>query len=224
MKRLELPVDRIGDLYAIGVPMVRIALDIGTVRGRVKRIVRRECLARDPTRYGEGVCYLAAPGETFAETSVAGYWVSDAGRVVSMLGNPGIELKPEVDKDGYHRVKLYSEGYATHWHVHRLVLTTFRGPAGQGQLSAHNNGVRADNRLGNLRWATQAQNVADKMLHGTHQAGSKHGRAKADELSIARVKKLLRSGKTLADTAAETAVSFNTVADVSRGRTWRHVA
>ena len=64
MKRLDLPVEEIRSLYAIGVPVHRIALYLGTNQTRVKRIVRREGLERDPSRYAEGVAQLAFNGET----------------------------------------------------------------------------------------------------------------------------------------------------------------
>jgi hypothetical protein len=224
MKRLDLPVERISALYAIGVPVTRIAADIGTVRHRVKRVVRREGIKRIPDRYGEGVRYLTEHGETFVETAAPGYWVSDMGRVLSMRDKPGTFLKPEIDDDGYCRVNLTTGEVVRHYMVHRLVLFAFAGSPKDDQLAAHNNGVRDDNRADNLRWATQVENVADKLLHGTEQVGSKHGSATTDEVAIARVKAAFRSGSTIRQAALAGGVTFHIAADVKRGRTWRHVA
>lgn len=223
MRKLNLPVDRIATLYVIGVPVERIAREIGTSRERVKGVVRREALKRDPSRYAEGVRYMAPRGVEFRPTAVDGYWVSDYGHVLAMKEKPGTVLKGIPDRDGYLRVKLWEGNLAKHALVHRLVAEAFHGKPGPDQSVAHNNGKRDDNRASNLRWATQVENVSDKKLHGTEQKGSKHGNASTDEEAIASVKRMLRRGETLSETAAATGVSFHVVADVSRGRTWRHV-
>jgi len=208
----------------MGVPVERIAREVGARPDQVKRIVRREALQRDPSRYAEGVAFLAFPGETFRPSPVSGYWVSDHGRVIAMMSKPGTVLKQQSDEDGYLRVQLYQEGGKPfHMAVHRMVALAFIGAPSPGEAVAHNNGRRTDNRAPNLRWATQAENVSDKALHGTEQLGSKHGNSKADEAEIAEVKRLLRNGRTIAEAAAETGVSFHIAADVSCGRTWRHV-
>lgn len=222
--RLKIQSETVRSLYEIGVPVERIASEIGAKRDQVKRVVRRDGLLRDRSRYSQGVAHMALAGEEFRESCVPGYWVSDQGRVIAMMSKPGTVLKQQADEDGYLRVHLYQEGRSPiHMQVHRMVALAFIGAPSPGEAVAHNNGRRTDNRVTNLRWATQAENVADKALHGTEQIGSRHGNSKASEAEIAEVKRLLRSGLTLAEVASATGVSFHIVADVSSGRTWRHV-
>jgi HNH endonuclease/NUMOD4 motif len=58
-------------------------------------------------------------------------------------------------------------------YIHSLVLEAFVGPRPPGHQAAHGNGDRRDNRVGNLRWATRAENEADKANHGTRLTGAR---------------------------------------------------
>ena len=223
MRKLDLPVGRIGLLYAIGVPVERIALEIGARRDQVKRIVRREGLKRDPSRYAEGVRYMAPRGVEFRPTTVNGYWVSDYGHVMAMKEKPGTLLKGQLDRDGYLRVNLWDGEISQHALVHRMVAEAFHGAPGPDQAVAHNNGRRDDNRASNLRWATQSENVADKKLHGTELLGSRHPNAKTDEAAVSKVKQAFRTGATIKEAASIGGVTFYIAADVKAGKTWRHV-
>jgi hypothetical protein len=90
-----------------------------------------------------------------------GVLVSDHGRMWSQSGGllkishadyPSLTL---VDVEGRRKVVK----------VHRIVLSTFIGPAPAGAEGAHCNGIRTDNRLENLRWTSRAGNRADRSLH-----------------------------------------------------------
>lgn len=50
--------------------------------------------------------------------------------------------------------------------AHVLVLNSFVGPAPANHLCRHRNGKPADNRLSNLAWGTQLENMADAIAHG----------------------------------------------------------
>lgn len=105
---------------------------------------------------------------------VAGYLVSDAGRVRSLdraietVRGPrrlrGRTLRPYADGHGYLAVTLSGRIVR----VHALVLTAFVGPRPPGAQTCHDNGVRADNRLRNLAWCTPVENAADQRRHGTN--------------------------------------------------------
>ena len=52
--------------------------------------------------------------------------------------------------------------------LHRVILETFVGPAPEGAVARHLNDVRTDNRLENLAWGTQQENVDDMLRNSGH--------------------------------------------------------
>lgn len=113
-----------------------------------------------------------------------GYRVSTTGRVQSKRHRNGLpardwrDLSFVPDGMGYPQVRL-SNGDGPKWHfVSRLVLAAFVGPCPtESHVARHFlNPDPWDNRAENLRWGTQAENCADKVLHGTDQRGERHWR------------------------------------------------
>jgi hypothetical protein len=67
--------------------------------------------------------------------------------------------------------------------VHRLVCEAFNGaPAREGLQAAHFDGNVLHNVPSNLRWATSAENAADKERHGRVPRGDQSGPRKHPEL------------------------------------------
>lgn len=101
------------------------------------------------------------------------YEVSDHGRVRSLdrvvIDKQGTRrrkfkgrmLKPQRVYTGYDVVGLSKDGKPRDWYIHRLVLMAFCGPPAPGAEGCHNNDIRSDNRLENLRWDTHLNNVRD---------------------------------------------------------------
>lgn len=67
-------------------------------------------------------------------------------------------------------------------------MTSFVGPRPEGFDICHNNGVRTDARLENLRYDTRKNNHKDKMIHGTALYGEKVASAKFKEDMIEKIK------------------------------------
>lgn len=115
--------------------------------------------------------------EEWRATRVAGYEVSNIGRVRSLdrtivMSNgrtrnvKGRILKPGKVKSGHVLVVLGKS--ASSRFIHRLVLEAFVGVRPDGMVCCHNNGDPADNRLENLRWDTWSSNSRDAVAHGVH--------------------------------------------------------
>lgn len=122
------------------------------------------------------------------------YEVSDHGgvrsldRVVAMKNGRRKTLRGQARKlqrlpNGYLTVRLGKGGESVQFYVHRLVLLTFVGDCPRGMETCHNNGVRDDNRLENLRWDTKSANVADTISHGMHNHDSKTHCVRGHEFS-----------------------------------------
>lgn len=153
-----------------------------------------------------------------------GYEASDHGRIRTLRkGNPRLRI-PEIDKDGYYRMSIQRDGRYVHVVLHRLICEVFKGAAPEGKpVCCHEDNDKTNNRPGNLRWDTQAGNIADKVRHGTHQIGSKHGSASCTEKDVAVVIDALRNGATLGVAAKAAGVSFSVAASVSSNKAWKHV-
>lgn len=105
------------------------------------------------------------------------YEASDAGRVRSLdhatIASNGVTrnykgkvLTQTAFKTGHLQVKLTKEGgQATRW-VHQLVMEAFVGPRAPGQVVRHLNDVPDDNRLENLTYGTQSDNMWDLARNG----------------------------------------------------------
>ena len=77
-------------------------------------------------------------------------------------GVQGRVLSVFLSQEGYPCAHLWKSGKRTLRKVHTLVLTAFVGPRPDGMEACHENDVKADNRLENLRWDTKRANAADK--------------------------------------------------------------
>jgi hypothetical protein len=165
-------------------------------------------------------------GEVWAPVpGFPGYEVSNAGAVRSRQRSKAWKpLKGEIDKDGYIRVTLYRNRRQTKIHLHRLVAIVFvPGRTAERDFACHRNGKNTENHAGNLKWATQAENIADKFAHGTHQIGSKHPRAKIIEDDARAIKGALRQGFTAREVANLFGTTIHIVHDIAQGKSWRHV-
>ena len=92
-----------------------------------------------------------------------GYQVSNLGRVKSLGNNKARKekiLKPFINKDCYHQVKLCKNGKAKTFMVHRLVYEAFCGEIPSGYEVNHINEDKTDNRLCNLNLMTRKDNMA----------------------------------------------------------------
>ena len=112
------------------------------------------------------------------------YEVSSFGKVRKILRGENGEVvgrklrKLTPRKDGYVAAGLRA-GRRTHrFLVHRLVLGAFAGPCKEGFVCCHNNGVRDDNRIENLRWGTYQSNAEDRYKHAKEKGEMPQQRAK----------------------------------------------
>jgi hypothetical protein len=164
---------------------------------------------------------------------VGKYEVSDRGRVKS-LGRvvvrkdgrtktiPERVLAPVRHNRGYSQTTLSMGGKARTYLVHVLVAGAFLGPKPVGLECCHNNGDRANNTLGNLRYGSPKENCEDRRLHGTHPIGEGHKNAK---LTSADIKKIRVLSKTMsqAKVAGMYGIAQTTVSKITRRVAWPHI-
>ena len=154
------------------------------------------------------------------------YEISDLGRVRrrtyvgrNTVAGAILKLFRSASGRGYPTITLCKPGTKRKVGVHVLVCTAFHGPAPSPfHEVAHGNGDKTDCRKDNLRWATKAENSADKLLHGSDNRGQKHGASKlsdADAEFIRRQPRHRGPGRAL---AARFGVSESLICMIRTGR------
>jgi hypothetical protein len=159
----------------------------------------------------------------------SGYQVSTFGRVRSCRQKCTGKLM-----DTYHILPMHkrqSTGYllvtlcdsvrgirSKQFKVHRLVLLTFIGPDVSKPYCLHNNGIKDDNRLVNLRWGTPKDNWEDSKRQGVIKYGRQAKASKYTEAQLENVRYLRREqGLGLRQIAAVTGISRTHVKRILSG-------
>lgn len=105
-------------------------------------------------------------------------WTSwSKGRCKSWIGNDWKPLRQIIHgRDGYCMVVLYRDHKQFNKKVHTLVLEAFVGPRPEGMQACHYpDHDKTNNRLDNLRWDTQSNNLRDRDRE-IHDSGKKRCR------------------------------------------------
>lgn len=113
-------------------------------------------------------------------------------------------------------VRRYRRSY-----IHTLVLECFVGPRTGKQVARHLNGDPLDNRLSNLAWGEQSENMRDRSKHAASGGFDKlntNAKLVADQVRDIREKHA--NGATLHQLARKYGVSAATVRDAVYRRTW----
>lgn len=160
------------------------------------------------------------------------YSVSDLGRVRSearmvrhSTGGGFKRINARVmrvmnDGNGYPKVSLCRAGTVRNARPHQLVARAFLGECPDGMEVAHNDGVRSNVALTNLRYDTRLGNHADRRRHGTLGQGSSNGCAKLTEAEALEVR---NSPALLRELSDRFGISQTTASRIRLGRNWKHL-
>lgn len=154
------------------------------------------------------------------------YVVSEDGfvrRIRTARGSSaGRVLRGEVMRIGYRQFSLFhGDGKRHHRLAHRLVCEAWHGPPPTAQhQAAHGDGDRLNNHFTNLRWATPTENQADKVAHGTHNRGERHGMAKLAPAQVVAIRADRRPQYVI---AAAFGIGAATVSQIKGRQRWAHI-
>ena len=131
-------------------------------------------------------------------------------------------LKFCVDPNGYNRVKLYKDEQKKTLKVHRLVANAFhQNPENKPHVN-HINAIRHDNRVENLEWATNSENIrhAFKIGLAKPKPGSENPSAKLSWMQVDVIREALSAGHKGIAIARYFKMRNCTISDIRLNKAW----
>lgn len=150
------------------------------------------------------------------------YEVSNIGDVRSLKFNKITILKPNLTNKGYLHISLSDNKIKKTVTVHRLVAEIFIPNPENKKCVNHINGIKTDNRVENLEWCTQKENVKHSFDLGLSlgKKGELHSCSKLTEKDVLNVRiSKLKQNKL----AEKYLVSQNLISKIKTRKLWKHI-
>jgi hypothetical protein len=99
------------------------------------------------------------------------YTISIDGKVTNTETNTA--KKAWLGKNGYYHVDLYNKGYNKKVAIHRLLAMHFIPNPDNKRTVNHKDGIKTNNDISNLEWATDSQNIKHAYDNGLNYCSNK---------------------------------------------------
>lgn len=168
------------------------------------------------------------------------YCTSEGNLFTRNWKNQGVtrKMKPAPDHKGYLKTVMVDENGKHHAvRVHRVIAGAFIPNPKDKPFVNHINGVKDDNRVDNLEWATAKENTAHAIDNGlfsfsdsikskniTPKKGELNGCSKLTEKEVKEIRRKFKPRIYTRDMlACEYKVKASTIKDVVIRKSWKHI-
>jgi hypothetical protein len=165
-----------------------------------------------------------------------GYFVDSAGNIWSKWraggrgkgyswseDNEPTQRRTREKPDGYLEVVFFGGGRRVVRSVRCIVLEAFVSPRPKGYEALHLNGIKTDNRLINLMWATRTATIAMKLRHGMGRSRRRNWASKLSEMQAIEILRRGHAGDTPTQVAKDYPVCITVVSKILRRGQWKHL-
>jgi len=151
------------------------------------------------------------------------YQISNLGRVKSFHFKKETILIPI--KSTYLMINLSKNKKIKTFLIHRLMMLTFNPDCNfEGAVVNHRNGIKTDNRLDNLEWCTQLQNIQHSRETGLNRnIGNTHHSSKLKEHQIPVIRNLYKVLKNYRTIGRLFKIDHTVIGDIINNKIWTHV-
>ena len=150
------------------------------------------------------------------------YQVSTMGNVLSFRLNAF--LKPWITQHGYRQLHLTSLGSVKAFNICRLVALAFIPNPENKKCVNHKNGIKTDDRVENLEWATHSENTKHSFRLGLQSnKGINHSQHKINEETVREIRERSNLGDGLELLSAEFKLSKSHLSGIINRRYWAHI-
>lgn len=123
------------------------------------------------------------------------YTITERGDILSHKRQEQRKLKPDLNKEGYLRVVLSSNGETFRYSIHRLVAIHFIQNPENKPFVNHIDGNKQNNNVENLEWCDCSENTKHAFDNMLRVHGENAPNAQLSDEVVIKVCELIQSGK-----------------------------
>ncbi len=159
----------------------------------------------------------------FKDIPGSNYRIYDDGELVNILKNT--PRKSCADGQGYLRTRITIDGVAVNKRIHRLVAQYFIPQNNPEQINVnHINGIKSDNRVENLEWVTNSENMSHAKDNNLMRKGLNREQSKFDDCRLLTCYTLCHSKhSSVVEIAALMEVTKGSISAMLGGSTYKDI-
>lgn len=149
------------------------------------------------------------------------YYIYRDGRVYNNKTKKFLHLSKNTR--GYMQINLFKDGDKKHYIklIHQLVASAFIANPGTLKNVAHKNSILDDNRVENLYFCNQVENIRNSLRNLTHTRSGEFGNnAKLSFEDVRAIKKLLATGVSVKEISLLYDISQTNIYDIKNEKIW----